>query len=173
MATFLEMMKDYVETARMRLGAAEQAHKESAAELQAAASDFAIWNNAYTLAQKEREKWQAEARETQLPMDLPGVAEAKDTAKDDASEEPVSQPEINKTDKVREVLGLHVSGITPAQLWGAVKVFDVSRPYLYSVLKRLRDNDEVSVRKGGKYVLKPKPVIEVKPEEGVEGMTVQ
>lgn len=174
MVPFLETMREYVEKARRRLAAAEQAQKEAAAEWQAATSDFAIWNNAFTLAQKEREEWQAKARETQLPMNLPGIVAARDTPKSDvdADVEKLLIPEVNKTEKVREILGAHITGITPAQLWVEVKDFQVSRPYLYSVLKRLRDSEEVSVRKGGKYVLKPKPV-EVKPEEGAERMTVQ
>ena len=169
---FLDTMREYVEKARGRLAAAELAHKETATEFQAAMSDFTVWNNAYTLAQKEREKWQAEARETQLPMNLPEITAAPNDSKSDADKAQVPAPEVNKTEKVREILGEHISGITPAQLWVEVKDFQVSRPYLYSVLKRLRDNEEVSMRKGGKYVLKPKPV-EVKPEEGVEEMTVQ
>ena len=169
MSSFIDTMKEYVENARAKLAAAEQAHRSAAAELQVAGNDFAIWNNAYTLALKEKEKWQAEARETQLPMELPGTDVAPMESVN-APNEP-AQPEINKTEKVRETLGKHVSGITPKDLWIEVKDFNVSRPYLYSVLKRLRDSKEVAMRRG-KYVLIPKP-LEVKLEEEMEVMTVQ
>lgn len=171
MATFVETMKEYVDKARARLAAAEQVHRAASAELMAASSDFAVWNNAYTLAVKEREKWEAEAKETQqqLPMDLPDTTSLSFEPSNVADEHNHSV-EINKTAKVREVLAAHQTGITPGQLWLNVKDFQVSRAYLYSVLKRFRDNDEVTVRRG-KYMLKPKP-IEAKPIEG-EALTIQ
>lgn len=172
MVNFLDMMKDYIEKARARVAAAEQAHRMAIAELQAANSDLVVWNNAYTLAVKEREKWKVDSRQTELPMEMPKVEPAPEAANVNPEQEQpqTAQTSINKTAKVREILGEHATGITPGQLWIEVKDFQVSRPYLYSVLKRLRDNDEVAQRRGGKYVLKQTPV-EVKPDE-MEGTTV-
>ena len=148
-----------MENARARLAAAEHAQRLAVAELQAANSDLLIWNNAYMLALKEKEKWQAGAKEMQpvLPMELPEAAAETVAETLEAPADEAHAPEVNKTEKVRDALREHATGITPAQLWVEVKDFQVSRPYLYSVLKRLRDNDEVSVRRGGKYILKPKP----------------
>jgi hypothetical protein len=61
--------------------------------------------------------------------------------------------------------------MTPADLWKAHKEEISSRPYLYSILKRMRDKDEVALRRG-KYVLKPKPS-EVRPEAVTEVQTIQ
>jgi hypothetical protein len=68
-------------------------------------------------------------------------------------------PDIQKTELIRETLRQH-SGMTPAELYSVVKSH-VARPYLYSVLKRLRDKEEVVVRRK-KYHIKPTP----KPEDG-------
>jgi len=156
MLSFLDSMKEYVDKARQRAALAEDAYRTAASEFQAASNDLTIWSNAYALALKERERWQAEARETQtqLPMELPDAGE---NARQPPSI-PVEQPrteEINKAAKVREILAAR-GGITPAELWMEVKDFNMTRPYLYSVLKRLRDNNEVAVRKNGKYMLKPR-----------------
>jgi len=71
--------------------------------------------------------------------------------------------DINKTDMVRELLRQHPAGITPTDLWKQVKTRMTHRAYLYSILKRLKDKDEVMVRRG-KYIAKMVP----KPEEGKE-----
>ena len=46
--------------------------------------------------------------------------------------------------------------MTPSDLWKQVKAQFTHRPYLYSALKRLKDRDEVTVRRG-KYLLKNNP----------------
>ena len=78
----------------------------------------------------------------------------------------VSEP-ISKTEAVRELLREHPAGLTSPDLWKGfqIKVPNTERAYLYSVLKRLRDKDEVMVRRG-KYMLKIKPS-EIKGENGV------
>lgn len=67
--------------------------------------------------------------------------------------------EINKTDIVRDVLRQHPAGLTPSDLWKQVKGQFTNRAYLYSVLKRLKDRDEVTTRRG-KYLLKSVPKVE-------------
>jgi hypothetical protein len=57
--------------------------------------------------------------------------------------------EINKTNLIRDAIRQH-PGASPADLWDAVKE-QVSRTYLYSVLKRLKENDEVMVRRKRYY----------------------
>lgn len=73
---------------------------------------------------------------------------------------------VNKTQVVRDVLASHPSGLTPAQVWGAVKGKIGRRTYVYSILKRLKDRKQV-VEKRGKYTLPPMPKI----EEGSEQPT--
>jgi hypothetical protein len=112
------------------------------------------------LETREEEKRLSKAMENQLPMDLPDLAEAPkgENPPEEAHLEPAT-PTVatNKTQKVREILAEHSGGIAPAGIWTEVKDNIASRAYLYAILKRLRDNDEVSIRKG-KYVLKPKPI---------------
>ena len=66
-------------------------------------------------------------------------------------------PDIQKTELIRETLRQH-SGMTPGELYNVVKSH-VARPYMYSVLKRLRDKEEVVVRRK-KYHIKPTPKTE-------------
>ncbi len=179
MPTILEALKERVEIARARVTTAQQAFQLAHVELQAANSDLAVWNNAVMLEQREEEKRISAVREVQeRQYTLPDIPSP--SAERYVVEAVVSHPDsdhlqsfgaaINKTERVRETLRSHVGGITPAGLWIELKDHLSSRAYLYSILKRLRDNEEVTQRRG-KYILKPKPV-EVKTDE-VEGMTVQ
>jgi hypothetical protein len=59
----------------------------------------------------------------------------------------VQASEINKTDMVREILRQHPAGITPTEIWKEVKNQMSHRAYLYSILGRLKDRDEVLVRR--------------------------
>lgn len=81
-------------------------------------------------------------------------------------ERPEAKPEdINKTDLIRDAIRQH-PGASPADLWDSVKE-QVSRAYLYSVLKRLKENEEVIVRRKKYYfkaVSKPEEVVSVKEE---------
>jgi len=60
--------------------------------------------------------------------------------------------EVNKTEIVRDVLRRNPTGITPAQIWMVVRD-RVDRPYVYSVLKRLKDNRQVTERRGKYYLV--------------------
>jgi hypothetical protein len=71
--------------------------------------------------------------------------------------------DANQTQLVRDALANHPGGLTPAQVWGAVKGKVTKRTYVYSILKRLKDRKQV-VEKRGKYCLPPTPKV----EEGVE-----
>lgn len=71
--------------------------------------------------------------------------------------------EGNKTEIVREILQQHPNGITPNDLWKSVSSQIAYRPYLYSILKRLKDKGDV-LQKRKKYF----PKLVSKPEEGKE-----
>lgn len=78
------------------------------------------------------------------------------------AEVPAAQPsEVNKTDMIRELLRQHPTGMTPTEIWREVKSQMTHRAYLYSILSRLKDRDEVSVKRK-KYFLRvvPKPAEE-------------
>jgi hypothetical protein len=73
------------------------------------------------------------------------------------TEAATAQPnETNKTDMIRELLRQHPAGITPTEIWKEVKNQMSHRAYLYSVLSRLKERDEVIVRRK-KYILKMVP----------------
>jgi hypothetical protein len=66
----------------------------------------------------------------------------------------------NKTEAIRELLRQHPTGMTPAQIWNVMKGQIPHRPYVYSVLKRLKDRKQITERRG-KYFLQ----VISKPEE--------
>jgi hypothetical protein len=169
MSTVLDGLKERLEGAKVRLSAAQQRHQASQLELNAATAEHNVWNAAYTIELREDEKRTAAAQENQ--MSLPEVqrielirVQSIDTNRiqsidtnpheqSDGGEAPV-----NKTDLVRDALRAHATGLTPADLWKALGKHFTSKAYLYSILKRLRDHDEVVLKRSGKYVLKPKHV---------------
>jgi len=59
----------------------------------------------------------------------------------------------NKTELIRSLLRQTPAGLTPPQIWERVASEFKHRPYLYSVLKRLKDHDEVVIRRN-KYMLR-------------------
>lgn len=68
-----------------------------------------------------------------------------------------AERDSNKTQLIRDALALH-PGLTPAQLWGAVKTRITRRTYVYSVLKRLKDRKQI-VERRGKYYLPVAPKV--------------
>lgn len=160
MNALLDGMRERLEKAKIRMASAQQVFQAAQAELQAAMAEFNVWNAAINLEVREDEKRLAESHANQIPMNLPELQPkptAEETADDCLARAVQAAAAINKTEKVREILRAHGNGVTPAGIWTEVKDHLSSRAYLYSVLKRLRDNDEVSIRKG-KYQLKPKPI---------------
>jgi hypothetical protein len=77
-----------------------------------------------------------------------------------------AEQDSNKTQLIRDALAEH-PGLTPAQVWGAVKNQVGRRNYVYSVLKRLKDRKQV-VEKRGKYYLPTMPKIEEVNEHPVQ-----
>jgi hypothetical protein len=174
MNNILADLKDRLEIAKARLASAQAKHAAATAELNAAAGEHNAWNAAVAFEIREQERISAEAAKEQMPLPVVGnlsSAAASPTATSVAPEVSNAPEPVNKTELVREALRLHHAGMTAGDLWKRFQGQISSRPYLYSILKRLRDKDEVSLRRG-KYVLKPKP-IEVKADAGMEVQTIQ
>jgi hypothetical protein len=74
-------------------------------------------------------------------------------------------PVSNQSDIVRNLIRQNPAGITPKEMWKTLQTQIKYRAYFYSILKRLRDRDEVIFRRG-KYLLKITPKSEVAKEEG-------
>jgi DMSO/TMAO reductase YedYZ molybdopterin-dependent catalytic subunit len=132
--------------AQQRLQAAQQ-------EFAQAQQEFAAWQQAVAFETRHQ---QAKAVVTVATASLPATTPNKITPAPNAN-----ASEENKTEMVREVLAQHPTGMTPTEIWHAVKD-RIARPYVYSILKRLRDSNEVMYqKKRKKYTLR----IEDKQEE--------
>lgn len=174
MKPMLDILRERLDDARSRLALAQQKYQAAGIELQQVTNECNIWNSAVALETREEEKRLAKASENQIPMDLPGIAEApkreNPPPEENHLEAASTAAPANKTQKVREILAEHATGITPSEIWIEVKDYVSSRAYLYAILKRLRDNDEVSIRRG-RYLLKPKPIQLNRAES--EGLVIQ
>jgi hypothetical protein len=76
-----------------------------------------------------------------------------------APESASAKSEINKTEMVRELLRQHSAGMTPDEIWRALRSQLDNHAYIYSVLKRLKERDEVR-KSRGKYYFKHHPQTE-------------
>ena len=148
MSQFLEELKVRSGDALKRLQAAQARTQAATAELQAVGQEY---NSLQHLVNVETAKIQQGAGQ---PITVPARVQATTPALSQTTE-------TNKTEVIRELLRQHPTGMTPTDIWKEVKGQMAHRPYLYSILKRLKDKDEVTVRRG-KYVAKMLP----KSEEG-------
>lgn len=147
MSDFVDELKARMAEAQKRLQAAQQEMQVAQAKYQAVAQEF---NSLQFLLGSENAKLQQQSN--QPALDAP----------------PQQAADLNKTDMIRGLLRQHPAGMTPSEIWKEVKGQLSHRAYLYSVLKRLKDKDEVIVRRG-KYISKIMP----KPEEGKEQTLLQ
>jgi uncharacterized protein HemX len=161
MPTILEDLKLRLAAAQARHAVAQQKLQVAQVEFNSATAEVNIWNNAVMIETRDESARAAEAAKDQIPIDLPSEATVEAAVSD--AEQIEVQPEedeepVNKTEAVREILRQNPGGMTPAALWAAFQqqAPNTRRNYLYSVLKRLRDYEEVAQRRG-KYVLKVKP----------------
>jgi hypothetical protein len=153
MSQFLEELKIRLGDAQKRLQAAQLKHQTAQAELQAIVQEY---NSLQHLANVEAAKIQESAG---APITVNVSSRMGQPVLSSGSE-------TNKTETIRELLRQHPAGMTPTDIWKEVKGQMVHRPYLYSILKRLKDKDEVCVRRG-KYIAKITP----KSDEG-KGQTM-
>jgi len=155
MSDFLNELKYRLQDAQRRLQAAQQDSQAAQAKLNAVAQEF---NSLQFLVNAETAKQSQSAGSATPPT--PVTPSAQTTLS--------QSPELNKTDLIRGLLRDHPAGMTPTEIWRLVKGQITHRAYLYSVLKRLKDRDEVSVRRG-KYV----PKIMTKNEEDKVALVLQ
>jgi hypothetical protein len=156
-------MSEFLEKLKLRLAEAQQRHGQATARLQAAQAehqaatqDFASWQNAVrTETLREQQATAVKtlhvsiADTTSEPTNAPATVSATNTVR----EEP------NKTDAIRQILRSHSDGLHPVDIWKRIGSQFTHRAYMYSVLKRLKDRQEVCVKRG-KYFIKAMPKIE-------------
>jgi hypothetical protein len=170
MPTFnaLEHIQARMEDSGKRLAIATQNLQRAQQEHQVATHEHSIWTGALQIEQRKIALAQAHAAQQQQlqarALNPGGVG----THSEPKVLQPVATPiepnvgaqDINKTEAIREFLSKRSTGVTPAEIWETLKG-QVDRPYVYSILKRLKDRKQVTVRRG-KYYL----VIAPKSEEG-------
>jgi hypothetical protein len=169
----LEELRTRQQTAQARLQeatqafqAAQAAHNSAQATFQKAQQALGIaqqqahgWNTAYAavLAEEAERKQDAEKEQLKLPHTPTPLAAPV------ALPEPVQAAEQkSKTDIIRDLLRQSSHGMTPMEIWSHVQDQFKYRAYMYSVLKRLTDREELCVRRG-KYSIRIVPQ-EVKEE---------
>jgi len=159
MSEFIENLRVRQQDAHRRLQAAQQRLAVAQAEFQAASQDFNSWNYALATETRKAQQEAATALAARLaghsspPSPTPDPVTAVTVVTTPVTPAPIANvPEVNKTELVRNVLRQHTSGLTPNEIWKELKN-QVGYAYIYSILKRLRDNEQIT-KKRGKYCLK-------------------
>jgi hypothetical protein len=149
--TFVDELKARHVEAHKRLQAAQLEMQAAQGKLNAIAQEF---NSLQFLLNSENAKLAPQDNATEPAAQRTPV--------------PAQPADLNKTDMIRELLKQHPTGMTPSEIWKEVKGQLAHRAYLYSILKRLKDRDEVFMRRK-KYI----PKMVQKPEEGSHQIVVQ
>jgi hypothetical protein len=152
-------MSETIDRLKIGLAEAQARHAEITKRHQAVTAEWQASNAEVTGYMKVLE---VEARrELEKAASVPPIEGPASKAEHEADRD------SNKTQLVRDALALH-PGLTPAQVWGAVKTRITRRTYVYSVLKRLKDRKQI-VERRGKYYLPEVP----KMSEVTEQTTLQ
>lgn len=152
-------MSELIDRLKIGLAEAQARHAEVTKRFQAAQAEWQLSNAEVTGYQKVLEL------ETRRELEKAAVAPQIEGPASRSEHE--AEQDSNKTQLVRDALALH-PGLTPAQVWGAVKTRISRRTYVYSVLKRLKDRRQI-VERRGKYYLPEAPKV----PEGGEQTTLQ
>jgi hypothetical protein len=150
MSEFLENLKARHAEAQKRFLAKQQQLNAINAEFQTVAQEFNAWQT--LLALETRKEQSAGTITIVAPQDAPIAALPAGASSPAAN----TTSDVNKTEIVRELLRQNSSGMTPSDIWKQVKGQISHRPYLYSVLKRLKDRGDVTDKRG-KYYFKFAP----------------
>ena len=160
---FLDTLKIRMTDSQRRLHEATQRLQAAQAEHQAAAQEAASWQNAVQ-AEARREAYAAalaQAKSGQVTPTLPTAATAVPvaapvTAPAQAPSPPSAEPDLNKSELIRQVLRDNPGGLTPVEVWRKLNNQITNRNYVYSVLGRLKDREQVTVKRG-KYAYRVIP----------------
>jgi hypothetical protein len=165
MAKILEEIQTRLVEAQKQLAEATQVLTAAQQKHQAASHNFNVWNAAMQLEQREEQLRQAAATEKQSELPLSTTKPVASIAS--PIEHVVDTSEaVNKTEIVRTLLKQHPAGMSAVDIWKEVGAQFTHRPYLYSVLKRLRDREEV-IKRRNKYCLTAIPKVEGVKEQPV------
>jgi len=167
MSEFVDMLKERLADAQRRLQESQANLQQAQAKHQAVAQEFSSLQTLISIEMTAEQRKAAEVtaeRMKDIRVRLQRGIEAVNLSAPNNTAAVVIQSNSpaaplndagaftpNKTDIVREVLRQHTNGITPGQVWLRVKD-QVDRPYIYSVLKRMKDRKEVTERRGKYYL---------------------
>jgi hypothetical protein len=146
MSTFLDMLRQRMTEAQKRTNETQKAMEEAQVAHDSATRDYNSWARAF----------QAEAKRE-------GVAASSEATGQESRSGVPEGTDANQTELVRQVLRQNPTGVTPAEIWGKLKKQIPRRNYVYSILGRLKQRDQVSVR-NGKY----RPKLPMRESEGNE-----
>jgi len=135
----LEYLKNGFEAAQKRFQETQQRMQVMQAEFNAVVQEFNAWQTLYR-------------GEMAKQGTTPPIAPAP-TPKAPRMHS-LTLPKPNQTEAVRAVLKERPAGMSPQEIWNAVRSGMANRTYLYSVLKRLKERGDV-VERRGKYYPKP------------------
>lgn len=145
-------MSEMIDRLKIGLAEVQARHVEVTKRFQAAQAEWQLVNAEVTGYQKVIEL------ETRRELEKAAVAPQVQGPASKAEQQ--ADQDSNKTQLVREALALH-PGLTPAQVWGAVKTRIGRRTYVYSILKRLKDRKQIVERRGKYYLPEAPKVLEV------------
>jgi hypothetical protein len=151
MSKILEELQSRAAEAKKRLDEATALFQSAQQAQTQAQHNFNVWNLAAQIEAREEQQRQIVASEKQLPLPTgkPHVTPSLSAAPEDVID---NSEALNKTDIVRNLLKQHPAGMSAVAIWEEVGTQFNHRPYLYSVLKRLRDRQEI-VKRRNRYSL--------------------
>jgi len=180
MSTFLETLKERLLESQKRMQAAQAALQAAQVEHQTAVQEFIAWQNAVASETRRDQPSLPLPVSAAIPATVvaamarrvPAVTIRPVTADNQTPPSPNPQaqpqleaPKINKSELVRGALRGFPNGATPGQVWENVKD-RVPRTYVYSVLKRMRDQKSACQRRG-KYFFVESHKVEVEHDQPV------
>jgi hypothetical protein len=149
---FLEECENNLNEAKKAFQDAQQKSVSAAQVFQAAQLELNIWTGAVNAVKTRLEKKRQEREQQKQKDGTPEKPSGAPLALQSVPEPASSVPEVNKTEMIRSVLRRHPSGMTPSELWNELNG-QVSRDYVYAVLKRLKDREQIAYKRK-KYSLK-------------------
>ena len=164
MSQFLETLKARMADAQQRLQVSQNTLVKAQAEHNAVMAEFSSWQNAVSVETRKEQGLTglppnppvnplANRPQTHVVFRTQPMVQPVPDAASVAVPESASGVEVNKTDLIREVLRQHPNGMSPADVWKQVKQHQISRAYVYSVLKRLKDRKQASERRRKYYLV--------------------
>ena len=159
MSEFLETLKSRLLEAQKRLQVVTAKAQAAQAELQAVGQEMFGWQKAVEAETKRESMEQVAAVQLASQPAIEsraGVAEAHPQPKPIETRPAAAicammPTEMSKTDLIRNFIRSRPNGVTPVEIWRAVQHEMPRRGYLYNILGRLKDHEDVVVKRKKYY----------------------